>query len=122
MSYIIRTGNLAETPELKEGPQRKYTRAAVVVNDAERDDSGAWETTGSTLYNVTAFGSEAENLVAAAEASGNIRVIFGGRYRVKEYVNKDGEPRVGHDVTADFIGVSLSGQRVTVERSAAAGE
>lgn len=37
MSYIIRKGNLATAPELKQGPQRVYTHARVLVTDTERD-------------------------------------------------------------------------------------
>lgn len=116
MSYIIRTGNLAATPELQDGPKRKYARVLVIVNDSEQNEQGDYEQTASIPYNVTVFGNQAENLVKTAEASGNIRVTFGGRYRAKEYTNKEGQQAIGHDVLADFIGASFQGQTFTVER------
>lgn len=117
MSYIIRTGNIAKTPELQEGPKSKYTRVLVLVNDSEQNDQGEWEETATIAYNVTVFGNQAENLVKTAEQSGNIRVTFGGRYRAKEYENKEGQTVIGHDVRADFIGASFQGQTAAVERT-----
>ena len=117
MSYIIRKGNLAATPELKQGPH-VYTHARVLVTDTERDrETGEFRDTATTGYDVTVFGADAESLVRTAEESGNVRVLFSGDYSVKTFERQDGSTGISHRVTVDDIAVSLSGQHVTVQRS-----
>lgn len=116
MSYITRTGNLAETPTIRQGERGPYTYARVLVTDRIRQDDGSYVDGATIGYDVAVSGSEAVNLVAAAEASGNIRVTFSGRYRVSEYKGESGT-RVQHQVRADAVGVSLRGQGVRVERA-----
>ena len=38
MSYIVRTGNLVDTPELREGEHGPYTYARVIVSDRIRQE------------------------------------------------------------------------------------
>ena len=116
MSYITRTGNLAEAPKLREGERGPYTYARVLVTDRIRQEDGSYIDGATIGYDVSVSGSEAVNLVAAAEASGNIRVTFSGRYRVTEYKGENGT-RIQHQVRADEVGVSLRGQSVRVEKS-----
>lgn len=116
MSTITRTGNLAETPKLREGERGKYCYARIIVNDRYQDSEGKAVDGPKIAYDVAVSGSQAEQLVATAERSGNIRVTFSGRYRVTAYEGESGT-RIQHEVRADEIGVSLRGQSVTVERS-----
>ncbi|MGW9114502.1 single-stranded DNA-binding protein [Microbacterium sp. NPDC055683] len=116
MSYITRTGNLAAAPTLREGEKGPYTYARVLVTDRVRQEDGSYKDGPTTGYDVAVSGSQAVNLVAAAEKSGNIRVTFSGRYRVTEFKGEQGT-RIQHEVRADEIGVSLRGQAVAVERS-----
>lgn len=92
MSYIIRTGNLAGTPELREGERGPYTYARVMVSDRIRPDDGSYTDGPSIAYDVLVNGNQAVNLVDAAEARGNIRVTFAGRYRVTEWQGGQGDP------------------------------
>jgi single-strand DNA-binding protein len=116
MSYISRTGYLAETPVLREGEHGPYTHARVIVSDRIRGDDGTYTDGPAVAYDVAVSGSQAVNLVQVAKASGNIRVIFAGRYRVTRYT-VDRTTRILHEVRADDIGVALRAQRVTVERA-----
>lgn len=116
MSYITRTGNLAGAPELREGERGPYTYARVIVSDRIRQEDGSYTDGPAIAYDVLVSGNQAVNLVAAAEASGNIRITFAGRYRVTEWQGEQGT-RVQHEVRADEVSVSLIGQKVTVERS-----
>lgn len=117
MSYIIREGNLASTPELRQSDKGPYTFAQVIVNDRSQDEDGNWSDTGSLLYNVTVSGDKARRLVETAQSSGNIRVVFAGRYRVSEYDRKDSQGKgTSHEVRADVLGIALTGQNVTVTR------
>lgn len=56
-------------------------------------------------------GVQTEELVECAQASGNVRVLFSGRYRATEYKGAQGTT-IQHQVTADEIGISLRGQSV----------
>lgn len=117
MSYIVRAGNLATTPELRQSDNGPYCYADVIVNDRERTEDGSYRDLGTIRYSLTVFRSAAERLVEAAQTSGNIRVLFAGRYRVREFDRRDGGTGISHDVVVDEIGVSLTGQRVAVDRS-----
>jgi len=115
MSYIARTGNLAGTPELREGEHGPYTYARVIVSDRIRQEDGSYVNGPAIAYDVLVSGSQAVNLVDAAKASGNIRITFAGRYRVTEWRGDQGT-RIQHEVRADEVSVSLIGQKVIVER------
>lgn len=114
MSYIVRTGNLAATPELREGDRSSYTYARVIVSDRIRQGDDTYRTGPSIAYDVSISGTQAASLVDIAQRCGNIRVTFAGRYRVTEYQGQQGT-RIQHEVQADDVAVSLRGQTVTVE-------
>ncbi len=116
MSYIVRVGNLAGTPELREGEKGPYTYARVIVTDRVRQEDGSYEDGATIGYDVLANGSQARELVATAQRSGNVRVLFAGVYQAGTYTNENGT-RTQHRVRADEIGVSLRGQAVTVDRA-----
>lgn len=119
MAYISRTGNLAGVPTLRDGDRGVYTYARVIVADRIPREGGGYEDGPSIGYDVAVSGSQAEQLVATAESSGNIRITFSGRYTVSAYhdtQNPDAPPIINHKVQADEIGVSLRGQRVIVPR------
>ncbi|UEJ84622.1 single-stranded DNA-binding protein (plasmid) [Brachybacterium halotolerans subsp. kimchii] len=113
MSYIVRTGNLARTPELQQGERGSYTYARVLVTDSIKKGD-EYVDGATTPYDVAVSGRDAERLVASAERNGNIRIMFAGRYYVSEYTAKDGTTRLQHNVNADEIGVSLRGQDIDV--------
>ncbi|MEA5655101.1 single-stranded DNA-binding protein [Cutibacterium granulosum] len=115
MSYIVRTGNLAGTPELREGEHGPYTFARVIVSDRIRQEDGSYVNGPAIAYDVLVSGNQAVNLVDAAKASGNIRITFAGRYRITEWRGDQGT-RIEHEVRANEVSVSLLGQKVTVER------
>lgn len=116
MSTITRTGNLAGTPQLRDGEHGKYCFARIIVNDRYADRDGTFVEGPAIAYDVSVSGSQAEQLVDTAERCGNVRITFSGRYRVTAYEGESGT-RIQHEVRADEIAVSLRGQTVTVERS-----
>lgn len=121
MSYITRTGNLAEAPTLREGENGPYCYARVLVSDRIRQESGDYIDGPTVAYDVAVSGSQAANLVDTAQRCGNIRVTFTGAYRVTEYRGEQ-TTRLQHEVRADGVAVSLRGQSVTVERRKASDE
>lgn len=116
MSYIVRTGNLAAAPELRQGERGPYTYARVIVSDRIRQEDGSYTDGPPIAYDVAVSGAQATALVETAERSGNVRVTFAGRYRVTEYRGEQGT-RIQHEVRADEVAVSLRGQSVSVERA-----
>lgn len=116
MSHITRTGNLAATPELRQGECGAYTYARVIVTDRLRQEDGSYADGPAIAYEVAVSGVQATNLVAAAQEFGNIRVMFSGRYRVTEYKGQQGT-RIKHEVNADEGAVSLRSQTVTAARN-----
>ncbi|WDD25431.1 single-stranded DNA-binding protein [Clavibacter michiganensis subsp. michiganensis] len=118
MSHISRTGNLAGTPDLRQGPKGPYTYAAVIVNDRFQDDNGTWVKGPPIRYELAVSGTQAVALVATAKACGNIRVTFSGAYTVREFQGDKGTI-LQHKVFVDEIGASFFGQDVTVARRTA---
>ncbi|GAB7305231.1 hypothetical protein MAFF212519_31530 [Clavibacter michiganensis] len=118
MSHISRTGNLAGTPDLRQGPKGPYTYAAVIVNDRFQDDNGTWVQGPPIRYELAVSGTQAVALVATAKACGNIRVTFSGAYTVREFQGDKGTI-LQHKVFVDEIGASFFGQDVTVARRSA---
>lgn len=115
MSYIVRSGNLASTPELRDGERGKYCYARVIVTDRIRKGD-EYVDGPEEGYDVAVSGDQAVRLVAAAEASGNVRVLFAGTYRLESWTDRDGNERVQRRVSADEIGISLRLQDVRVEK------
>ena len=112
-SYIVRTGNLAATPELRQGEKGPYAYARILVSDRIRQDDGTYVDGPTIPYDVAVSGDKAVKLVDAATESGNIRIMFAGRYWVTEYRGENGT-RMQHRVNADEIAVSLTGQTIRV--------
>lgn len=77
-----------------------------------RQEDGSYTDGPAIVYEVAVSGVQATNLVAAAQESGNIRVMFSVRYRVTEYKGQQGT-QIKHEVNADKVAVSLRGQTVT---------
>lgn len=111
MSFISRTGNLAETPKLREGDKGPYTFARVLVTDRIRQKDGSYTDGPATPYDVAVSGDQAKRLVATAKRDGNVRVTFAGRYRVTEWKGDQGS-RIQHEVQADDIALSFRGQDI----------
>ncbi len=120
MSYIVRTGNLASTPEMRTSENGRPTylpRHRHRQRPRAGPRTGSYRDQGAIVYSLTVFGSAAEQLVETAQASGNVRVLFAGSYRVREHDRHAGGTGISHNVMVDEIGVSLPGQRVVVDRS-----
>ena len=120
MSTITQSGNLAGVPELKTSAKGKAWCSARVIHNERRDNqtSGEWEDVSQTGYTVRVYGRDAEALVAAAEANGNIRVHFGGRFTIVDFQRKDGTNGRAYEVDADFIAAGF-GQDVTLTKGQA---
>ncbi|MBO1768230.1 single-stranded DNA-binding protein [Allobranchiibius sp. GilTou38] len=118
MSYLIQTGNLTQAPELRQSKAgNAWTEARVIHNDYEQDPAGEWRETSSIPYTVRVFGRQAEQLVEAANANGNIAIQFAGRYTVRNFNRSDGSGGIAYEVNADTWAV-MPGQEVQLRKSA----
>jgi len=116
MSHLIQTGNLTATPELKTAKSGKpWCAARVIHNDSERQQDGTWRETSSIPYTVRVYGRQAEQLVEAARANGNIRIMFAGRYSVRTFQRQDGSGGIAYEVDADDVAATL-GQDVRLAK------
>lgn len=108
MTHISATGNLAWTPELREGSNGPYCYASVIVNDRYRDAAGNFHDGEPTRYDLTVVGNQAQNLVRTAQASGNIRVQFSGDLTRQRWTEGE-RSGINNRVRVDELGVSLRG-------------
>jgi single-strand DNA-binding protein len=114
--FITGAGNLAGTPELQHNDQgRAYTYARVIVADRYQDEQEQWQDGPATGYDVLVRGKEAENLVAIAQASGNVKVVFAGRLRETPWGNAD-KGGINRSVSADLFGYAGVGQTLAITR------
>ncbi len=119
MSTITQSGNLAGVPELKTSAKGNTWCAARVIHNERKlnQGTGEWEDVSQTGFTVRVYGRDAAALVAAAEANGNIRVHFGGRFTIVDFQRKDGSHGRAYEVDADFVAVGL-GQDVALTKGA----
>ena len=104
MSYITRTGNLTEAPTLRTGESGPYTYARVAVSDRIRQEDGSYVDGPAVFYDVAVGGSQATNLVEAAEPLGREEVpVVVRRQLGVERVHHRRAPRVGQAGDGDDI-------------------
>lgn len=121
MSYIVQDGNLTAAPELRTSQAgRPWVAARVIHNDRERDHDGNWRECSSVPYTVRAYGRTAELLAQASADNGNIRLHFGGRYKVRDFTREDGSEGTAYEVDAEWVAVAL-GQDVQLHKPGASG-
>jgi len=117
MTSISVVGNLAGEVKLQADKNgHPVAFADVIVTDRQRDAAGNWQDGESSTYNLTAFGSQAEQLRDMWERSGNARVMVSGDFTIAKNPGKDGQIYVDNKIAVDEIGVSLRGQSVTATR------
>lgn len=74
-----------------------------------------WVGGETSFYNVTCFGTQAEN-VAASIGKGD-RVIVVGRIEQRSWTTDDGEKRSGYEVIADEVAPSLRWCEAAITRN-----
>ncbi len=102
MSYLSETGNLTGVPELRRSPKGTlWCRAVVIHNYRVQDSEGEWHDSAKIAYDVIVRGRAAQELVHTARTSGNIKIHFEGRYRVKGFTRNNGTTGIAYEVVAD---------------------
>lgn len=107
---ITVVGNVVRTPELK-----TLALGNVVVKFTVASNRKVKEEERVSYFDVTAFGSLAENVAASIDKGG--RVIVTGRLEQRSYEDKNGNTRSAFEIVADAVGPDLRFTSVTYSRS-----
>lgn len=110
---VTLVGNTAREPELRFTTGGRAVASFGLAVSRRYQQNNEWQEQTS-FFNVTAWGTLAEN--AAASIAKGTRVIVTGRLEQREYDAKDGTKRTVVEVVADEIGPSLRWARAEVER------
>lgn len=107
-------GNLTRDPELRYTSGGRGVVSLGVAASRRYQVNGEWQEQTS-FFNVTAWGTLAEN-VAACLTKGT-RVVIAGRMEQRSYETAEGEKRTVWDLIADSIGPDLRWATAEIERT-----
>jgi single-strand DNA-binding protein len=114
-SAITIVGNLTADPELKfTNSGQAQTRFSVAVNRKFK------ETETTSFFNVTAWGSLAENLANSVRKG--TRVIVEGRLEQRSWETDKGEKRSTVEISANSVGADLRFNIVNVQNGISGGQ
>lgn len=112
-------GNLTRDVELKfTASGMAVANFGVAVNNRRKNSSGEYED-DTSFFDVSCFGSMAENL--AESATRGTRVVVTGRMEQRSWETKEGDKRSKVEVIADEVGPSLRWATAVVTKKAANG-
>ena len=114
---LIIVGNLAKDPELKFTQSSKALAKLTVVTSKRKknDQTGAWEDTDTTFWNVTVWDKTAEH-VADSLQKGDPVIVYGTASE-RSWENDQGEKRSRIEINATNIGIDLRRWAVTPNRA-----
>jgi single-strand DNA-binding protein len=104
MAYakIVVIGNVGRDAELRYTPAGKaVAEFSVAVGHSKPDGSGGWVDEGTDWYRVSVWGQQAET--AAAKYRKGSKVLVDGRFRSREYEDKDHNKRTSLEISADQV-------------------
>lgn len=114
-SSVTIVGNLTRDPDIRfTNAGRAVATFGVAVNRRYQVNN-EWQEQVS-FFNVTAWGTLAENLAASLHKGA--RVIVTGRLEQREYETREGDKRSTVEIVADEVGPSLRWATAQVERTA----
>lgn len=118
-STVTVVGNITRDPEIRfTNSGRAVATFGLAVNRRYQVNNEWQEQT--SFFNVTAWGTLAEN--AASSLNKGARVMVYGRLEQREYETREGEKRSVVEIVADEIGPSLRWATAQVERTSRSGE
>lgn len=101
---VFKTGNLTRDFQLKFADNgNAYAHGSVAVN--RPGPSGTWEDKVTDFYDLTLFGTTAEN--ATESLPKGTRVIVIGKPEIREYEDKEGNKQKGKGIAVQSIGPDL---------------
>lgn len=107
-AYVTLVGFVAQDPTIRPtATGKQVTRVRVGTTPRYRDDeSGQWRDGETSYYDVKCWNRLAEH--ARASLHKGEPVIVKGKFRIGNFVDKDGNKRISVEVTADTLGHDLS--------------
>jgi single-strand DNA-binding protein len=112
MTSIITEGNAGSDAELRYTQAgRPVASVTLIVNDRTKNADGDWVDGASSSYRVTVWGSPAEHF--AASVTKGARLIVAGELTVRDYTDREGQPRVSREISAEHAGLSTRFHPVT---------
>ena len=120
--HLTVIGNLATDPELRftAGGKAKCKLVVITSKTKKNEQTGEWESTDQTIWNVTAWDRLAENCAESLQKG--FPVIVSGVAVLRKYTRQDGSEGTSLDVSAFKVGLELSrfsARGNVVERGAA---
>ena len=114
MSQVSFKGNVGKVRGLQfsQGDGKPRFSFSVAEGHSKPDGNGGWTDTGTTWWNVTVFGRDAETLADVIQEGQKQRVSIAGRASTREY-ESEGQKRTSLDVVADIVGIIPSAQKPT---------
>ena len=111
MSNVSFKGNVGKVRGLQFSNDGK-PRFSFSVAEGHRaldKQTNEWRDTGTTWWNVTVFGRDAETLADSIQEGQKMRVAVAGRAQTRDY-ESNGETRSSLDVIADMVGIVPANQ------------
>lgn len=111
MSNVSFKGNIGKVRGLQFSNDGKPRFSFSVAESHRKLDkqSNEWKETGTTWWNVTVFGRDAETLADTIQEGAKQRVAVAGRAETRDY-ESNGEKRSSLDVVADIVGIVPTSQ------------
>lgn len=119
MSTVSFKGNIGKVRGLQfsQGEGKPRFSFSVAEGHSKPDGNGGWTDLGTTWWNVTVFGRDAETLADVIQEGQKQRVAISGRASTREY-EVDGQKRTSLDVVADIVGIIPSAQKAQQDSGA----
>jgi single-strand DNA-binding protein len=112
-SVVTIVGNATREPELRFTTGGQAVLALGVAVNRRWQKDGKWQEQVS-FFNVTAWGTLAENVAQSIQKGS--RIIVTGRLEQREYETREGEKRTSVEIVADEIGPSLRWATAQIEK------
>ncbi len=104
-SIIVTEGNLVADPHLRlTAHGTPVASATLAVTDRIKDPDGAWIDGHTSYYELTVWGSPADNFADTARKGA--RLVAAGELIVEEYTDSAGQTRTTTRITATHLGLS----------------
>lgn len=122
MSQVSFKGNVGKVRGLQfaAGDGKPRFSFSVAEGHSKSDGNGGWVDIGTTWWNVTVFGKDAETLADVIQEGQKQRVAISGRASTREY-EVDGQKRESLDVVADVVGIIPRSQQAQQQAPATSG-
>lgn len=106
MASVAFKGNIGKVREIQFGNDGQARIGFSVAEGHSKFDKQTkeWTDTGTTWFNVTVFGRQAEALAEVLREGEKQRVVVSGKQVTREY-ESNGETRTSLDVVADSVGL-----------------